>query len=362
MPWLNLAFPLVTPALISAPFSLTIVPPPAATPSGPFGKPSVPLPFASCARTDPLFVRLRTPSTSMPSPSPFTETPSQVPSIVAPELLTTVATTVFATPSMLMPEPFTPEIVLPELFVTEMANVPGTVTPPATPARPLIVPELVTCTPVFVWAATPSLPDALPPAGTTGVALIRPLLVTTPLTPGRTASLPVEAMTPAAELVIEFVRDVRFPKFTALLPLLPVMVPEFVNAMLISCTVLEPIAIVSSPVAEMPPVFWMLRTDVETVDRTARPVLVCVIVPSFCSVTGVTAVPPDIVTATVPPLTERLPVPLTVPVRLESVCATFTVLVIGFGPGLNWARTVEADNPTSAMRTAENEEEVFPSI
>src|SRR5437763_4087714 len=115
--------------------------------------------------------------------------------------------------------------------------------------------------------------------------------------------------------------------------------------MLIACTELEPIAMVSSPVAEMLPVFWMLRIEFATVERTARPVPVCVIVPLFCSVVGVTAVPLDMVTATVPPLWLIAPPLSTVPVPPASVCAPVVVpFGIGFGPGLNWARAEGAGN------------------
>jgi hypothetical protein len=51
---------------------------------------------------------------------------------------------------------------------------------------------------------------------------------------------------------------------------------------------------------------------------------------------------PVTVMATLLPLTCRLPVELTTPVPLWRVCAVVTGPAIGFGPGTNWARPVDA--------------------
>ena len=92
----------------------------------------------------------------------------------------------------------------------------------------------------------------------------------------------------------------------------------------------------------------MVRVRPPVLSRMARPVPVCLIIPSF----WIEEVPVTVI-ATLLPLTCKLPLELTTPVPLGRVCAAVTVPAIGFGPGTNWARHVEA-----ARRTRVNKEKV----
>ncbi len=83
------------------------------------------------------------------------------------------------------------------------------------------------------------------------------------------------------------------------------------------------------------PVFVTVRFATPELLSIARPVPVCWMVPLFISVDV-----PVMARATVEPLVLILPPPLTVPVPVERVCAP-TVVVTGFGPGLNCAKAGE---------------------
>jgi hypothetical protein len=81
-----------------------------------------------------------------------------------------------------------------------------------------------------------------------------------------------------------------------------------------------------------PALFITVRVSPPVLSRIARPVPVCLIMPSF----WIDEVPVTVM-ATLLPLTCKLPVELTTPAPPGRVCAVVTVPAIGFGPGTNWA-------------------------
>ena len=86
-----------------------------------------------------------------------------------------------------------------------------------------------------------------------------------------------------------------------------------------------------------PALFGTVRVRPPVLSRIARPVPVCLIMPSFC----IEEVPVTVM-ATLLPLTCKLPVELITPAPLWRVCAAVRVPAIRIGPGTNWARPVGA--------------------